>query len=187
MRDMAERAASLDAVRCAASGHPAARLEPQPAAAQFALRGGAHARERASAALALALPTMPCRSATAGNRAALWLGPDEWLVIAPLADECALEAEFAVAMAGIPHAWVNVGHRNAALVISGAAVTDILNAGCPLNLDVTAFPVGMCTRTILAKAGIILWRTGATEFTVSAGRSFIPYVWDFLVEVRARL
>src|ERR1700733_8863963 len=102
MREMAERAASLGAAYRAASNHPAGRLELRPATAQFPFRGGAHAREQASAALALTLPTTPCRSATAGNRAALWLGPGEWLVIAPLTDEFALEAEFPAAMASTP-------------------------------------------------------------------------------------
>jgi sarcosine oxidase subunit gamma len=40
----------------------------------------------------------------------------------------------------------------------------------------------MCTRTVLAKAEIVLWRTAAQSFHVEAWRSFLPYVWAFLAE-----
>jgi heterotetrameric sarcosine oxidase gamma subunit len=42
----------------------------------------------------------------------------------------------------------------------------------------------MCTRTIFAKAQIILWRTGAETFRIEIARSFAPYVWGCLEEAR---
>jgi sarcosine oxidase, subunit gamma len=59
---------------------------------------------------------------------------------------------------------------------------NVLNSGCPLDLDESAFPVGMATRTILAKAEVILWRRGPTAFHVECWRSFGPYVHYFLGE-----
>jgi sarcosine oxidase, subunit gamma len=59
----------------------------------------------------------------------------------------------------------------------------LLNAGCPLDLDLSAFPVGMCTRTVLAKAEIVLWRTSQDVFHVEVWRSFADYVSRFLAEV----
>ena len=58
----------------------------------------------------------------------------------------------------------------------------LLAAGCPLELDVAAFPVGMCTRTMLAKVEIVLWRTGPDVFRIEVWRSFAPYVSAFLSE-----
>jgi sarcosine oxidase subunit gamma len=63
----------------------------------------------------------------------------------------------------------------------------VLNAGCPLDLDISAFPVGMCTRSVLAKAQIVLWRTGIDVFQLHVWRSFYPYVEEFLIEARTRL
>ena len=63
----------------------------------------------------------------------------------------------------------------------------LLNAGCPLDLDSTAFPIGMCTRTVLAKAEIVLWRTGQDVFHVEVWRSFADYVSSFLAEVAREL
>jgi sarcosine oxidase subunit gamma len=40
----------------------------------------------------------------------------------------------------------------------------------------------MCTRTILAKAEILLWRTGDETFRIEVARSFAPYVVAFLAE-----
>ena len=57
-----------------------------------------------------------------------------------------------------------------------------LHAGCPLDLDIEAFPEGMCTRTIFGKAEIVLWRTGPVTFRVECGRSFAPYVVGLMAE-----
>ncbi len=64
-----------------------------------------------------------------------------------------------------PHSLVEVSHRQIALEVSGPHAAAVLNAGCPLNLDLSAFPVGMCTRTVFAKAEIVLWRTDETVFS----------------------
>jgi sarcosine oxidase subunit gamma len=40
----------------------------------------------------------------------------------------------------------------------------------------------MCTRTMLAKAEVLLWRTGAVSFRLEVWRSFAPYVTQFLGE-----
>jgi sarcosine oxidase subunit gamma len=40
----------------------------------------------------------------------------------------------------------------------------------------------MCTRTMLAKAEVVLWRPAAEEFHLEVWRSFAPYVTQFLAE-----
>ena len=160
----------------------AVTLAPAPPAARFVLRATPAAMAAASAPLGTALPAVACRAATAGDVAALWLGPDEWLLLAPEADGAALASALAAALAGLPHSLVDVGHRQAGLTVSGPAAVSALNTGCPLDLDPDAFPIGMCTRTMLAKTQIVLWRTGAQAFRVEAWRSFLPYVWDYLTE-----
>lgn len=152
----------------------------QPPLARFILRGRPPALEAAEAALGLALPREACRSASAGSRHALWLGPDEWLLLAPEDEATSLTARLEAAMAGLPHALVEVSARQTALTVSGPYAEALLSVGCPLDLDLAAFPVGMCTRTLLAKAEIVLWRAGATSFHLEVWRSFSPYVWRYL-------
>jgi sarcosine oxidase subunit gamma len=83
-------------------------------------------------------------------------------------------------MEGLPHALVEVGQRQTALTVTGPLATTLLNVGCPLDLDLAAFPVGMCTRTVLAKVEIVLWRTGPDAFHIEVWRSFAPYAWRYL-------
>ena len=161
---------------------PALFLQAVPPEARFILRARPAARAAAAAAFGAEPPQTACRAATGGGRAALWLGPDEWLLLAPDAEGPAVQAALSAALAGLPHALVDIGHRQAGLVVRGAAAATVLAAGCPLDLDPAAFPPGMCTRTVLGKAEIVLWRTGPEAFRVEAWRSFLPYVWRFLEE-----
>jgi sarcosine oxidase subunit gamma len=160
----------------------AVALAPLPPQARFILRGRPAAIAAAAGPLGLALPVVACRAAVSGERAALWLGPDEWLLLAPERDGPALAEALEAAMRGMPHALVEVGHRQSGLTVSGPRAAVALNAGCPLDFDPDAFPIGMCTRTVLAKAEIVLWRAGAERFRVEAARSYLPYVWQFLEE-----
>jgi len=172
--------------KTAEGAHPAANLRALPPAAQFMFRGTADAAILAGNAFGAAFPRA-LRATTGNNRTILWLGPDEFLLLAPANEEAQIEATIAASLGTTPYALVGVSHRNTALEISGVRAARLLNAGCPLDLDDRAFPVAMCTRTVLAKAPIVLWRTAADAFYVSAWRSFAPYVWEFLVEARSRL
>jgi len=154
--------------------------EPIGPQTRFLFRGREAAIEAAATAFGVALPRQACRAAEAGDRAALWLGPDEWLLLAPDGEGPAITAAFAAVTA--PHALVDVSHRNTALALSGTEVTAVLAAGCPLDFDLTAFPVGMCTRTLFAKAEIVLWRRAPDRFRLELGRSFAPYLHGVLAD-----
>lgn len=155
---------------------------PLPAAARWILRGGPQVRAAAEGALGLAVPAAACRAAAQGEAAALWLGPDEWLLIASEQRAEQTAAALGAALAGLEHSLVDVSHRQVALEVSGPDAPALLAAGCPLDLDAAAFPAGMCTRTMLAKAEIVLWRTRAEAFRIEVWRSFAPYVSAFLAE-----
>ena len=59
--------------------------------------------------------------------------------------------------------------------MSGPSAARLLSAGVPLDLDLSAFPLGMATRTLLMKAEIGLWRREAERFArLEVARSFQP-------------
>ncbi len=147
---------------------------------RLSARGGPEAARRFGAAFGVLLPTEALRAAEAGNRAALWLGPDEWLLLAP--EKPGLASEVETALAGEPGCIVDVSHRQIGLAIVGPGAEAALNAGCPLDLEATAFPPAMATRTVLAKADVVLWRRGAERFHLECWRSFAPYVLAFLTQ-----
>jgi sarcosine oxidase subunit gamma len=157
-------------------------LEPLPPATRFILRGGAAARACAEQAFGLDIPASACRASARGERAALWLGPDEWLLIASEAQGATVTRLLTGALAQMPHALVDVSHRQTAFTVCGAHAATLLSAGCPLDLDDSAFPVGMCTRTVLAKAEVVLWRSAASVFRVEVWRSLAAYTSQFLAE-----
>jgi sarcosine oxidase subunit gamma len=155
-------------------------LAAAPPMGRFVLRGRRAALEAAETVLGLVLPREACRSASAGGRHALWLGPDEWLLITPPDEASALNATLEAAMSGLPHALVEVSQRQTALRVEGPLAAERLSAGCPLDLDLAAFPVGACSRTLMAKAEIVLWRTAPDSFHIEVWRSFSAYVWRYL-------
>lgn len=79
-----------------------------------------------------------------------------------------------------PFSLVDISHRNVAFHISGDGAAHLINVGCPLDLDLAAFPVGKCTRTIFERAEIVLMREADTAFHVEIWRSFAPYFLSVL-------
>ncbi|WP_306027541.1 sarcosine oxidase subunit gamma [Stappia sp. MMSF_3263] len=159
--------------------------------ARFVFRGDAAAAGKAGGAFGAALPVAPLAANAVGARAALWQGPDEWLLLArPEADgEQAVDmlarqlaGEVAAALGDTPHSLVDVSERNVALLVEGAGAADLLNAHVFLDLSPEAFPVGTATRTLFTKAEITLWRLGDEAFAIEVWRSFAPYVEGLLIE-----
>ena len=121
-----------------------------------------------------------CRAATRGEWNALWLGPDEQLLVGPDSAHAQLAPRLAAALNAVPHSLVDVSHRQAAIELSGPEATQLLAMACPLDLDSNQVPVGFCSRTVYAKAEIVLWRQEAQRFQLQAWRSFMPYVTGLL-------
>jgi sarcosine oxidase subunit gamma len=149
-----------------------------PPARRMALWGDTTVADHAGAAFGLALPHQPCRAVEAGPRAALWLGPGEWLLLGPDGDDPPLAA----ALAGLPHSLVDISDGFAALALHGPGAARALSSGCPLDLHQAAFPIGMATRTVLGRIGITLWRRAPAEWRLEVPRSHAAYAQDFLAE-----
>lgn len=154
------------------------KLAVLPPAHRISLRAPAGSAAALSKALGLILPQKPKTSASKGSRTALWLGPDEWLVI----DDGSKDPLDACAGADVLHSAVGISHRNIAISVTGPGAAATINAGCPQDLSLEAFPVGGCSRTILGKAEIVVLRTGEDAFRVECWRSFSDYVFTFLSE-----
>ncbi|MGD0503829.1 MAG: sarcosine oxidase subunit gamma family protein [Steroidobacteraceae bacterium] len=165
-------------------------LKLLPPAGRWVLHGGPAARALAAPLWGVGFSEDACRAVICGSRATLWVGPDEYLLLdlgpgdgANGESHAAVAQNLERALTGAPHALVDVSHRQFALEISGPHAATMLSGACPLDLDMRAFPVGMCTRTVLAKADIVLWRTGQTTFHLEAWRSFGAYVSELLGEI----
>jgi sarcosine oxidase, subunit gamma len=174
MPDIATRTLPL-ARRSAATSHVS--IMPADPAFRLSLRARPDAVAALSRALGVTLTVKPKSSASKGARTALWLGPDEWLVI-----DSANNPSADLGKVKVLHSAVDVSHRNTAVVVSGPAAEATLSAGCPQNLSLKVFPVGACSRTILGKVEIVVLRTEAQAFRVECWRSFSDYVMTYLSE-----
>lgn len=158
-----------------------------PPGTRFAFHGGAAARAAVHSIWGVAFSEEACRANAHSSRATLWMGPDEYLLLDFEAGASAstLFDALEAAMTDVPHALVDISHRQFAFELGGAHAATILSGACPLDLDLAEFPVGMCTRTVLAKADIVLWRTGERTFHVEVWRSFAGYATGVLREIAA--
>jgi len=113
----------------------------------------------------------------------LCLGPDEWLIIADPKEKTKLAKTFAKIEKDYVVSVTDISHRNIGFGITGPLAVKTVNAGCPLDLSLEAFPVGKTTRTVFESASIILIRTGENDFGIECWRSFAPYLCDFFVRI----
>lgn len=155
-------------------------------AGRWVLQCNAEARGRAASVWGVGFSETACRAMRTAERATLWQGPDEYLLLDLAAGQestTATAAAIEAALHDTPHALVDVSHRQFALEVGGPHAEVILRGACPLDLHISQFPVGMCTRTLLAKADITLWRTREDAFHVEVWRSFAGYVGGLLTEI----
>lgn len=161
-----------------ASG-PGVGITALGARTRVSLRAHESARGKLKAVLGFPLPKKPKSTVSKGGLTALWLGPDEWLLIEEGETDLVARLEAAaIDLASV----VDVSHRNVAILIEGVAAEATLSEGCPQDLRLTRFTVGAASRTVLGKAEIVLHRTGETRFELECWRSFGEYVWGFLAE-----
>lgn len=161
-------------------------LKALPPAMRLAFHGGAAARAALEPVWGPGFSDEPCRARILDARATLWLGPDEYLLLDRMnvdATPAPTLERLELALVDIPHSLVDVSHRQLTLDISGPHAETILRGACPLDLDIGEFPVGMCTRTVLAKADILLWRTAPMGFHLDVWRSFAGYVTGLLGDI----
>jgi sarcosine oxidase subunit gamma len=153
-------------------------IEPAAPAARISFRATPKGAKAFGKSIGIDLPTTPGTSARLSGLTALWLGPDEWLVI----DEKRSIEALMPKRQNREFSAVDVSHRNTAYLIAGAGAADAINAACPRNLSLASFSVGAASRSIFGKAEIVLLRTGKTSFRMECWRSFAPYVWDLLID-----
>lgn len=97
----------------------------------------------------------------ARGRRALWLGPDEWLVVGAAGEERAIEAELRGALGDGLAALVDVSANRTALELSGPRARDVLMKGCALDLHPRALGPGRCAQTAIARTQVILEQLSA--------------------------
>jgi sarcosine oxidase subunit gamma len=195
MADAIARLGALDHLGLAARadvdpGHAGLWLAERRFLARLNLRGDPHNQSFMNAVAPVldgfhprVLPNTAARTARFDL---LWLGPDEWLVVAKDGAEADLEARLAAAVASHGGTVTDVSETRTTIVLSGPNARDVLAKGCPLDLHPRGFATGACAQSLVARVGVILHRTDSgaagehARFELHVLRSFADYLWRFL-------
>jgi sarcosine oxidase subunit gamma len=135
-------------------------------------------------AASLGFSTGPNTVAGDGDRAALWLGPDEWLVVGLPGTAPGTVAELETALEGRDHSVVDVSANRVVIELRSADRYELLATGCPIDLDPRGgWAPGRCAQTVFAHAQVLLQELqGATRLFVRP--SFADYVVERLGAAR---
>ena len=115
----------------------------------------------------------------------IWLGPDEWLVVAR--EGVIVKDRLENSIKNLHHtAITDVSESRTVIQVSGCQAYDVVSKGCAIDLHPRAFGPGRCAQTMFAKAHVILHQTNvAPVFDIYVHRSFAEYLWFWLEDASA--
>ncbi len=133
-------------------------------------------------AVGVVLPSAHNTTASGNNLTALWLGPDEWLIVGPADTEQALTD----ALQGAASAIIDVSEGRTVIRLAGPMARDVLAMGCPLDLHPTVFSAGQCAQSHIARTTIILHQVDdGPTYDIYVERSQADYLWTWLEQAGA--
>lgn len=152
------------------------RIDHVPFLAQVSLRLDPSLVDRAP----FPLPLEPNTLREQGRRAALWLGPDEWLVLGPPSAAREIVTELETALDGFHSSVIDVSANRVAIELGGPGRFELLASGCSLDLHRRSWRPGRCAQTLFGKAQVILHERAETT-GVLVRPSFAGYLVERLL------
>ncbi len=144
------------------------RCEPEAAAEPFRLATGVD------------LPRAVGTTGIGDDLEALWLGPDEWVLITA-AEPTRLRERLRAGLAEQHYQLVDVSDAYAGIEIGGRHARNLLAKLVTIDLHPRAFAAGTAVATMLAKSSIWLWLTAEDPvFRLFVRRSHADHVWCLL-------
>lgn len=107
----------------------------------------------------------------------IWLGPDEWLLIAEQKTESVLIKSLQNKLRDIRSAVTDVSGGQTIIRLTGASSSDVLLKGCSLDLHQRSFSTGRCAQTLVAGMGVTIIHVDDTPtFDLIVRRSLAEYL-----------
>ncbi|MFJ8016729.1 sarcosine oxidase subunit gamma [Streptomyces sp. NPDC096339] len=168
------------------SSRGAVRLAEVPFLAQLNVRLDAKgpAADAVGLALGLQLPLEPGTVVRAGDSTAVWIGPDEWLVVGRPGTQRDLKSRIRSASGDEPVSVTDVSAQRTTVLVGGPRARDLLAHGCSLDLHPCAFGPGRAAQTTLARTHVLLVARDDPRagFWVLVRSSFADYLMDWLLD-----
>jgi sarcosine oxidase subunit gamma len=131
------------------------------------------------AAVALSLPASPL-TAAGQDPVALWVSPDQWLIMSETLSPAALVQRCEQALRDVLNIVTDVSDALICIVVEGARARDLLAMGSGVDFDARTFPPGRCVRTRFAKIAVVIHAVAEERFEVICDRSLAHYVGQWL-------
>jgi sarcosine oxidase subunit gamma len=141
--------------------------------------------QRLAAELGFSLPVIPNTVGSHGERRALWLAPDEWLIVGLDDQREMLDRALREGLADAFGSIVDVSANRLVLEIRGGRARDLLAHGVAIDLDPRSFGPRRCAQTLLAKTQVIIESRDESAFHIFTRISFACYLADFLLDAAA--
>jgi sarcosine oxidase subunit gamma len=124
----------------------------------------------------------PCAETHSAHAQVLWLGPDEFLILAAADDREDLPRRLREAIGAEFGSVIDVSAQRTALCLEGPLTREVLARGCAIDLDPRVSPAGLCAQTLIAQTGVILRVLSPTSVCLLVRPSFAPYLADWLID-----
>ena len=136
----------------------------------------------AKSVLGFDLPKAPRTSASWGDIKALWLAPDQWLILCIRSKTAALLGELVGALKNLHSLAVDVSDMRAIIRLEGEYVRETLMKGCSLDLIGDDYKPGTVRRMRFAEIAALLHVVEANMIDLYVFRSYADYAWAFLLK-----
>jgi sarcosine oxidase, subunit gamma len=132
--------------------------------------------------LGLDLPKAPRTTNTWGDMKALWLSPDQWLILCPGDKAQKILAELNTSLKGIHSLAVDVSDMRAIIRLEGEHARTTVMKGTSIDLTHGDYPPGTIRRMKFAEVGALLHIIEDDVIEVYVFRSYADYAWEFLLK-----
>ena len=143
------------------------------------LRASSEIASRVARMIGTRLPAKVGHIERLGALVILNLGPDHWLLRVP---HYYLQKQYDRLERAIEQGRgmvTDVSDAYIVLSIEGDGIIDILAQGCPLDFDLSAFPIGTYASSVLARCAVLLIRRAA-GFDLLVDRTYADYIRQWL-------
>ena len=136
----------------------------------------------AKSVLGFELPKAARTSNAWGDVKALWLSPDQWLVLCPRDKTTALLESLNEALSKIHSLCVDVSDMRAVIRLTGEGVHEILMKGCSLDLLSEEYAPGTVRRVRFAEIAALINIVETNTIDLYVFVSYAEYAWEFLLK-----
>jgi sarcosine oxidase subunit gamma len=123
---------------------------------------------------------------TNGDTSVLWLGPSEFLVVAPTEAHESLGGDLIPALrdalGGDAGQVVDLSANRTTFELTGPRARAVLEKGNSLDLHPRVFKAGTASSTEIANIPAILWKTGDESFRIFPRASFAEFLGRWLLD-----